>query len=53
MNLELPLVEFEPSRIDDLLKDVENAVDDAFLAEVDAALERLRMREPADESAAA
>ncbi len=52
MNLELPFGEPDPSKLDDLLKDVEQAVDDAFLAEVDAAFDRIRIREPDDAAAA-
>jgi hypothetical protein len=51
MTPELPFADFDPSKLDDLLKDVELAVDDAFLAEVDAALDRIRI--PDDDDAAA
>ncbi len=53
MNLELPFSDADPSRLDDLLTDVELAVDDAFLAEVDEAFDRIRVREPDEDAAAA
>ncbi len=46
MTLELPLADGHGKKLDDLLRDVETAVDDAFLAEVDAAFDRIRVREP-------
>ncbi len=51
MNLELPFGEPDPSKLDDLLEELELAVDDAFLAEVDAAFDRIR--EPDGGAAAA
>ncbi len=51
MNLELPLGNPDPSALDDLLEGVETVVDDLFLAEVEAAFERIRTPER-DEAAA-
>ena len=53
MNLELPFPKVDPAQLDELLNHVERAVDGAFLAEVDAALERLLVGEPHEDAAAA
>ncbi len=46
MNLALPFPKVDPARLDELLGAVEVVVDEAFLAEVDSALDRIRLDQP-------
>jgi hypothetical protein len=49
MNLELPLEDPRPNELDRYLGEIDRAVDESFLAEIDAAFERAEVdRELAD-----
>jgi hypothetical protein len=53
VNLDLPLYDDTPGDLEDLLQEIDAALDAAFLGEVSAAVERAAAPEPAPASPAA